>query len=126
MSVDGEDYYESRSPLNPGWSKINVNIKVSGKVETASNRYDSTTNRLVDLENVVGKYKRRGGWDANGCGSYYDDNYNGKWGYQAHKKVRDEIRSKVREDIKNYLKLMGITSDNRYDGIKVNNISWEK
>jgi len=122
--AQGEDYYESRSPFNPGYSPISVNVKVSGKVETATNRYDSKTNRLVDLKEVVGKYKRQGG-TMDGWNSYYNDPYDSKWGYQAHKKVREEIRSQVKDDIKNYLKLMGIVSENRYDGIQVKNISWE-
>ena len=70
--AQGEDYYESRSPFNPGYSPISVNVKVSGKVETATNRYDSKTNRLVDLKEVVGKYKRQGG-TMDGWNSYYND-----------------------------------------------------
>ena len=124
VTAHAEDYYEDRSPLNPGYSGIMVNVKVSGKVETCTNRYDKNTNRLVDIQQVVGRYKRCGG-DANGWNSYYDDNYNALWGYQAHKRVREEIRSQVKDDIKNYLKLVGITSANRYDGIQVNTIGWE-
>jgi len=122
--ADGEDWYESRSPLNPGWSSININLKVSGKVETATNRYDPDTNHLVDIKQIVGKYKRCGG-NMNGYDSYYTDPYDAKWGYQAHKKVRNEIRMQVREDVKNYLKLVGIATENKYDGINIYKINWE-
>ncbi len=104
------------------FSPILVNIKVSGKVETRSNRHDHNTRRLVDIRDVASKYKKSGhlGWD------YYNDNYDGMWGYQAHKRVRQEIRNNVTNEIKDYLKLMGITCTSNYNGIKVNTINWEK
>ena len=120
---EDEDWYEDSTPINPrsDYSSVLVNIKVSGKIETRSNRYDDTTKKLVDIRDVAGKYKRTGeGW-----GHCYDDNYDGMWGYQAHKRVRQEIRIKVKDEIKDYLKLMGITGTS-WDGIQIKTISWEK
>ena len=121
---EDEDWNES-TPLKPmnDWSPIFVNLKVSGKIETRTHNHDVNTESLVDIRDVAGKYKRHGGpgrWSH-----YYNDNYDGMWGYQAHKRVRQEIRSKVKDEIKDYLKLMGITGTS-WDAIQIKTISWEK
>ena len=117
IKVDNEEYYEDLTPLNTKNHALRVNIKVSGKVETATNRWDATTNYMVDIKKVAGKYKRNG-W-------FYTDPYDSKWGHQAHKKVREEIRRTTKHQIKNYLKLMGITTTRWDGGIHVNTIGWE-
>ena len=121
---EDEDWNDS-TPLNPmnDWSPLIVNLKVSGKIETRSNRYDDATKTLVDIRDVAGKYKRVGGpgeWYHQ-----YQDSYDGMWGYQAHKRVRKEIRNHVKTEIKDYLKLMGICSTT-WDPIQIKTISWEK
>jgi len=120
---EDEDWNENISPITApnNYSPILVNIKVSGKIETRTNRYDDTTKRLVDIRDVAGKYKRGGGgrWYH-----YYNDNYDGMWGYQAHKRVRQEIRNTIKPEIKDYLKLMGITGAS-WDPIKIKTITWE-
>ena len=123
---EDEDWYGDSTPINPrtDYSSVLVNIKVSGKIETRSNRYDATTKRLVDIRDVAGKYKRCHGY--NNWNNSYNDNYDGMWGYQAHKRVRQEIRTNVQTEIKDFLKLMGITCTNNWNGIKVNTINWEK
>ena len=68
VKIEDEDWNDS-TPLNPmnNWSPLIVNLKVSGKIETRSNRYDDTTSTLVDIRDVAGKYKRCGGdnsWGA--------------------------------------------------------------
>ena len=124
VKIEDEDWNDS-TPLNPmnNWSPLIVNLKVSGKIETRSNRYDTNTTRLVDIRDVAGKYKRCGG--NNNWGHSYNDNYDGMWGYQAHKRVRQEIRNQVKTEIKDYLKLMGITSTT-WDPIQIKTITWEK
>ena len=119
VKIEDEDWNDS-TPLNPinDWSSLIINLKVSGKVETRSNRYDATTKTLVDIRDVAGKYKRVGKYQ-------YRDNYDGMWGYNAHKRVRQEIRNRVKTEIKDYLKLMGISSTT-WDPIQIKTITWEK
>jgi|10_taG_2_1085330.scaffolds.fasta_scaffold25714_2 hypothetical protein len=121
---DSEDWDENSTPIdcNNSYSNILVNIKVSGKIETRTNRHDSNTKSLVDIRDVAGKYKRGGG---DGWHHYYNDNYDGMWGYHAHKRVRQEIRSEVKNEIKDYLKLMGISSST-WDPVQIKTITWEK
>ena len=56
----------------------------------------------------------------------YDTKYDSLWGNQVNKKVRREIRSKVQSEVRDFLKLMGITTDGYDGGIKIKAISWEK
>ena len=119
--AEDEGYYPQKSPFNPGYSPINVNITVKGLVEVR----DSFNNEKLWRDIVkVSKYKRIGG-DAEGWGSYYNSTYNYLWGDQPHKRVRNEIRNKVKDDIHQYLKLLGIKSE-YYEKIQVKKITWEK
>ena len=122
---EDEDWNDS-TPLNPRneWSPLIINLKLSGKIETRSNRYDEDTKTLVDISDVAGKYKRVGG-GGGAWSHYYNDNYDGMWGYQAHKRVRQEIRNQVKTEIKDYLKLMGISSST-WDPVQIKTITWEK
>jgi hypothetical protein len=111
-----ENWYEDQNPYNPKGNKILVNIKVSGNVESNE-----------DLKEIsqVARYTRVGG-DKDGWGSYYNSNYYSGWGYDAHKRIRQEIRAKIANQLKNYLKLLGISSDRYWQKIEVNKITWEK
>tara|TARA_Y100000310_G_scaffold322623_1_gene381843 strand:- start:357 stop:842 length:486 start_codon:yes stop_codon:yes gene_type:complete len=121
VAAEDEGYYPKKSPLNPGYSPINVNITVKGLVEVR----DGFNNEKVWRDIVkVAKHTRIGG-DVDGWGCYYSTTYNYLWGDQPHKRVRNEIRSKVKEDIHQYLKLLGIQSE-YYEKIQVKKITWEK
>ena len=119
--AEDEYYYPQKSPLNPGYSPINVNIKVKGMIE-ASSHY--TAEKVWKNIKEVTRYKRIGG-DHEGWGCYYSSTYSYLWGDEPHKRVRNEIRNKVKADIHNYLKLLGINST-YYQKIQVKKITWEK
>tara|TARA_Y100001938_G_C7802895_1_gene287975 strand:+ start:51 stop:545 length:495 start_codon:yes stop_codon:yes gene_type:complete len=123
IKVDNEDYYENVSPTNPGWNTIHVNIKVSGLVEQERGYRNGLNPTLKDIKEVVKSYKRIGG-DRDGWGSHYTNRWDNTWGYQAHKRIRSEIRNVVKQEIKDYLKLLGISSDNKWDGVVINKVNF--
>ncbi len=123
-----ENWYEDQTPYNPKGNKIIVNIKVSGNVESGGRwRYSNGSPQDRELKEIsqVAKYSRVGG-DSDGWGSYYHDNYDSNWGYQTHKRIRQEIRGKIGNELKNYLKLLGINPERYWQHIVVNKITWEK
>ena len=111
-----EDYYDHLTPLNTEYGRINVNLKVKGYVETRENY--STDKLLTEISKAT--RTRKNFWGG------YDSKYDSLWGNQVNKKIRNEIRSKVIDEIKDYLKLMGITTKSWDGGIKINTINWEK
>ena len=112
-----EDEYGNRNIYNPEWSTILVNLKVKGTASTGRpyGRGNDTQQDIKKLTRCKKTY-----WDG------YESTYSPAWGYQSHKRIREEIRSKVKCEIKDYLKLMGITGGGYGDGIKVNTITFEK
>jgi len=111
-----EDYYDHLTPLNTEYGRINVNLKVKGYVETRE-RY-AGDKLLTEISKAT--RTRKTGWGS------YETKYDSLWGAQVNKQVRREIRSKVIDEIKDYLKLMGITTKSWDGGIKINTINWEK
>jgi len=111
-----EDYYDHLTPLNTEYGRINVNLKVKGYVETRE-RY-AGDKLLTEISKAT--RTRKTGWGS------YETKYDSLWGAQVNKQVRREIRSKVIDEIKDYLKLMGITTKSWGGGIKINTINWEK
>jgi len=111
-----EDYYDHLTPLNTEYGRINVNLKVKGYVETRE-RY-AGDKLLTEISKAT--RTRKNFWGG------YDSKYDSLWGNQVNKKIRNEIRSKVIDEIKDYLKLMGITTKSWDGGIKINTINWEK
>jgi|21_taG_2_1085346.scaffolds.fasta_scaffold02807_3 hypothetical protein len=116
-----EDDWNNRSVYNPEWSTILVNLKVKGTASTGGyvNRGD---NRNSDTQQDIKKLTRckKTYWDG------YESTYTRAWGYQSHKRIREEIRRKVINEIKDYLKLMGITGGRYGEPIKINTITFEK
>ena len=116
-----EDDYNNRSVYNPEWSTILVNLKVKGTASTGgyvSRGDDCYSDTQQDIKKLTRCKKTY--WDG------YESTYTRAWGYQSHKRIREEIRNKVKREIKDYLKLMGITGGRYGDPIKVNTITFEK
>ena len=115
-----ENWYEDQSPYNPKGKKILVNLKVSGKVVVG---LWGETKEMREISKVAkytlcgGSTLRRSNW-----GGWYNSSYDRLWGYQAHKRIRQEIRSKVRKEIKDYLKLLGICSERYWQDIEISKI----
>ena len=123
-----ESWYEDQTPYNPKGNKIIVNIKVSGKVESGYDwRNSDGSPESMDLKEIsqVASYTRVGG-DKDGWGSYHNDHYDSNWGYQSHKRIRQEIRGKITNQLKNYLKLLGINPERYWQQVEVDKITWEK
>jgi len=116
VKSDEEDYYEHLTPMNNQWGTISVNLKVKGMVQMRE-RY-SDTKMLVE----IGKATKT---TVNYWGGY-DSKYDSLWGNQVNKRVRREIRGKVQCEVKDFLKLMGISTDGYDGGIKIKTITWEK
>ena len=111
-----EQYYEHLSPLNDRWGTIEVNVKVKGIVQMRK-RYEERK-MLVEISKATKA-------TANFWGGY-DTKYDSIWGNQVNKKVRREIRRGAQEPVRNFLKLMGISTESYDGGIKINTINWEK
>jgi len=116
VKSEDENYYEHLSPLNDRWGCIQVNIKVKGMVQMRA-RYDATK-MLVEIGRATKATKNY--WGG------YDTKYDALWGNQVNKRVRREIRSKVQSEVRNFLKLIGISTQGYDGGIKINTVSWEK
>ena len=112
-----EDDYGNRNIYNPEWSTILVNLKVKGTASTGRG-YDRDNDTQQDIKKLTRCKKTY--WDG------FESTYTGAWGYQSHKRIREEIRNKVKREVKDYLKLMGITGGRYGEGIKVNTITFEK
>ena len=112
-----EDEYGNRNIYNPEWSTILINLKVKGTASTGRG-YDRDNDTQQDIKKLTRCKKTY--WDG------FESTYTGAWGYQSHKRIREEIRNKVKHEIKDYLKLMGITGGRYGEGIKVNTITFEK
>ena len=107
VKSDDEQWYEHLSPLNTEYGHINVNIKVKGSIEMRPRyRHDKSVVEITKATRTRKNY-----WGG------YDTKYDSLWGNQVNKRVRREI--------KNYLKLMGITSNRTYDGVVIKKINWE-
>ncbi len=116
-----EDDYNNRSVYNPEWSTILVNLKVKGTASTGgyvSRGDDCYSDTQQDIKKLTRCKKTY--WDG------YESTYTRAWGYQSHKRIREEIRRKVINEIKDYLKLMGITGGRYGDPIRINTITFEK
>ena len=116
-----EDEYGNRNIYNPEWSTILVNLKVKGTASTGgyvSRGDDCYSDTQQDIKKLTRCKKTY--WDG------YESTYTRAWGYQSHKRIREEIRNKVKREIKDYLKLMGITGGRYGDPIKINTITFEK
>jgi hypothetical protein len=109
-----DDDWGNRNLHNPEWSSILVNLKVRG---TAASGWVGRDGQK-DIKEIT--KTRQTGWGG------YEAVYNGAWGYQTHKRIRMEIRRHVIDEIKDYLKLMGITGGGGYDSLKINTITFEK
>ena len=116
VKADDEDYYEDVTPMHNKWGEISVNLKVKGMVQMRA-RY-SESKMLVEIDKATKT-------TANYWGGY-DTKYDSLWGNQVNKRVRREIRSKVQGEVRDFLKLMGITTDGYDGGIKIKTITWEK
>ena len=112
-----EDEYHNRSIYNPEWSTILVNLKIKGTAST-DRGYARDTDTQQDIKKLTRCKKTY--WDG------FESTYTGAWGYQSHKRIREEIRNKVKHEIKDYLKLMGIRGGRYGDPIKINTITFEK
>ena len=110
-----ERWYEDETPLkHASWSKLYVNIVVSGTATTRSTW--GGENQLRPIEDVA-RVSRN-------CYFRYDR----CWGSEHHKQIREHIRSISKKEIANYLKLFGICEELRSWGggrdIKIKNITW--
>ncbi len=106
------------------WSTIEANITIKGQAE--QRRYcSSKRENLTVMEEIssVAKYERVGGWGHTGYGCYYDQNSNSAWGWEVHKRIREQIRLDLRDEVNDFLKLMGIKNNNE---IIIGKITWEK
>ena len=112
-----EDEYGNRNIYNPEWSTILVNLKVKGTASTGGG-YDRDNDTQQNIKKLTRCKKTY--WDG------FESTYTRAWGYQSHKRIREEIRNKVKREIKDYLKLMGITGGKYGDPIKINTITFEK
>ena len=117
VKSDDEDHTVN-TPINNNWSPVTVNIKVKGQVETRTNR-NSHKKTLRDISKVT--KTKLSYW-----GGYESLEYDYVWGRQANKKVRKEIRCKAKNDVVNFLKLMGIQTERWSDGLSIGAITWEK
>ena len=109
-----EHWYEDETPIkHSSWSKLYVNIVVSGTATTRSSW--GGDNELRPIEDVARVSRNE----------YY--RYDRAWGSEHHKQIREHIRRISKKEIANYLKLFGICDDlPRYGGreILVKKISW--
>ena len=116
VKADEEDYYEHLTPMNNQWGPIYVNLKVKGYVQMKASY--SNYKSLVEIGKAT--KIRVNSWGG------YDSKYDSLWGRQVNKKVRREIRAKVQCEVKDFLKLMGISTEGYDGGIKIKTINWEK
>tara|TARA_R110002020_G_scaffold316327_1_gene531382 strand:+ start:1548 stop:2057 length:510 start_codon:yes stop_codon:yes gene_type:complete len=125
ISTENEKWDEKQTPYNPNGCKIKVNIKVSGKVQTGD-RYSREPAVMKEISKVA-EYKLMGNYrNGTNWGGWYTNSYSGIWGYEAHKKIRHEIRRHLKDELKNYLKLFGISNERYWQEIVVDKITWEK
>ena len=115
IGTTNEHWYEEETPIkHPSWSKVYVNIVVSGTATTGGS-WNNDGNNIKPIEEVA----------KVGRSDYY--RYDRAWGHEHHKQIREHIRRISKKEIANYLKLFGICDDlPRYGGreILVKKISW--
>ena len=111
-----EENYEHLTPLNNEYGTIYVNIKVKGMVQMRA-RYDDTKTMVEIGKATKSRVNYWGG---------YDTKYDSLWGSQVNKKIRRDIRVKTKNDVRDFLKLMGITTERWSNGIEIKTITWEK
>jgi hypothetical protein len=106
------------------WSDIEANVTIKGKAEKREWCPSKRKNITVMGEiSGVAKYERHGGWGDGARGSWYDQHTNSAWGWDSHKKIREQIRVDIRDEVNDFLKLMGIKNQNK---IRIGKITWEK
>jgi len=113
---ENEGWDVKQTPLNPRGNRILVNVKVSGKATTCQSYSGSAYMRDISK---VAEYKLS-------CGRWYEGNSDRIWGHNAHKMIREKLRDLLSDELKNYLKLLGIGCERHWQSIEVKNISWEK
>ena len=120
VKANEEQIYEHLTPLNNEWGYNYVNIKVKVVVQTRTRHSGGFDERKVLVEIGKATKTRESFWGG------YETKYDSLWGNQINKKVRSDIRSKVKNDIVNFLKLLGLTTCGWDSGIKIGTISWEE
>ena len=120
VKANEEQIYEHLTPLNNEWGYNYINIKVKGVVQTRTRHSGGFDNRKMLVEIGKATKTRESFWGG------YETKYDSLWGNQINKKVRSDIRSKVKNDIVDFLKLMGLTTHGWDGGIKIGTITWEK
>tara|TARA_R110001606_G_scaffold398944_1_gene579646 strand:- start:1226 stop:1696 length:471 start_codon:yes stop_codon:yes gene_type:complete len=116
VKSQNEQHYDHLSPINDTWGQIYVNLKVSGMVQMRKTYEDRKM--LVEISKATKTTENY--WGG------YDSKYDTLWGNQVNKKVRKEIRYKVKSQVINFLKLMGIKTERFDSGIVINTINWEQ
>ena len=110
ITTEDAKWLESVTPMDKDLSDdIWVNIKVSGVAETRG--YDNDLKILKPIGEVA---------------KFTQNSYSGNslWGWQYHKRIRNHIRQSVQAEIKDFLKLVGITPQGWYK-LKIKTVSWE-
>jgi|2_EtaG_2_1085320.scaffolds.fasta_scaffold03715_5 hypothetical protein len=112
-----EGWYTEETPINHNrWSKIYVNVVVSGTASTKANwRAGESCQKPIEEVATVSR------------NNYYRQD--AAWGYEHHKKIREHIRNLSQKEIAEYLKLFGICDGiPRYGPreIQIKKISWGK
>ena len=116
VKAEYEDNYDYLSPTNSEYNDIHVNLKVKGMVQMRKNYSEGK----LWWEISKATKTKRNYWGG------YDCSYDSLWGSQVNKSIREEIRSRAKEKIQDYLKLMGITTKKWDGGIRIKVINWEK
>tara|TARA_R110000823_G_scaffold108283_4_gene227549 strand:- start:148 stop:501 length:354 start_codon:yes stop_codon:yes gene_type:complete len=111
-----EDCYEHLNPMNNQWGTNYVNIKVKGVVQMRGRGEELKT--LVEIGKATKTKKSY--WGG------YESKHDYVWGCQVNKKIRNEIRKKAQKDVRDFLKLLGCSTESWDGGIKIGTISWEK
>jgi len=116
VKANEEQIYEHLTPLNNKWGVNHINIKVKGVVQLKSLKME----RKVLVEISKATKTKESFWGG------YETEYDSLWGRNKHRRIRSDIRSKVKNDIVDFLKLMGLTTHGWDGGIKIGTITWEK
>ncbi len=113
ITTEDAKWYTESTPMDKDLrDDIWVNIKVSGMAETCGYGDDL---KILKPIGEVAKFTQN---------SYGYSCSNSLWGWQYHKRIRNHIRQSVKEEIMDFLKLMGIAPQGWYK-LKIKTISWE-
>ena len=107
------------------WSDIVANVTVKGKAEQKEwcPSKKKTITVMGEISGIA-KYERQGAtWTDGSRGCWYDQNTNSAWGWEGHKKIREQIRVDITNEVNDFLKLIGIKNSNK---IRIGKITWEK